>query len=290
MGLPSFTNLDLYYGDSSQFGDYQYVSIETIVNDFIASVQVGDYTENATDTGIIYHAKKGVQELYYDVAQEVIAIELELNPNYTIPIPHDYINYVRISWVDSHGKLHPMAMDKSSNLAQAYLQDESYNYLFDGEGDILRTAHTKDEGPTDTSYTVDGVDSHVAPNYYNAYPFNFNKRKVFKNGSFRINKEKGVIQFSSSLDGRTIVLEYISDGLYQKQDGDIKIHKFCEGALVAWIYFKLIERQRNVPQNEKERAWRTWSTFKRKAKNRLSPLTPEDIRQALRGNSRWIKD
>ncbi len=35
MALPNFTNLDLYYSDVSQFGEYQYSTLEEIVNNFM---------------------------------------------------------------------------------------------------------------------------------------------------------------------------------------------------------------------------------------------------------------
>ena len=288
MGLPTFTNLDVYYGDSSQYGDYQYTALPEIVNDFIMSTQDGDWHANAKDSSIIYQAKRGIQKLYFDVAQEIIAIELELNPSYTIPLPHDYINYVRISWVDQYGKLHPMAVDKSSNLSQAYLQDENYNLLFDGSGDILTGSHIQDTGQGYDN-AVDNVENYISPDYTNPHPFNLDRSRIFKNGSYRIDKTKGVIQFSSTLDGKTIVLEYISDGLYQRADNEIKVHKFCEGALMAYIYYKLIERG-PAPEREKMRAEKAWYNLRRIAKRRMSPLNKDEIRQVLKGNSRWIKD
>jgi len=287
MALHNFTDLDLYYTDDSQFGEYQYTSLEEVVSNFIFEQDNDSYVAHANRNRVALFGKKGVRELYYDVVNEIISIELDLDPSLIIALPHDYVSYVRISWVDLTGKLHPLAMDKSNNLAQAYLQDNDYNFLYDVDGDILKGSHI--QNLPENSAQPGGDNYEEGPI---AYSQNFNKdlSKNFKNGSFRIDKTQGVIQFSSIVTGRTIVLEYLSDGLYQRLDSEIKIHKFAEEALYAFIYFNLIKRKRNVPEREKNRAEADWHTQRRLAKKRISPINYDNVRQILRGSSRWIKD
>jgi len=291
MGIQRFTDLDTsYYDNEDNWGNYQYVTIKDIVNDFMFAQDEDSYASHDTITRVAYYAKRCVQELYYDIVNEIISIELDLNPTLTIALPHDYISYVRISWVDEKGHLHPLAVDNTSNLAQAYLQDHEYDYLFDDDGDILLGSHIQDTVPSasTTDYTVDGTDT---PSYRNPIPnFNLDRSKIFKNGSYRIDKERGIIQFSSAVLGKTIVLDYLSDGLYQRDDADIRIHKFAESAIASYIYHQLIDKKRNVPEREKMRAERQWFNNRRIAKRRIKPIRYEEIRQVLKGSSRWIKD
>lgn len=291
MALPNFTNLDSeYYNDSDNFGEYQYTSLEEMVNNFMYEIDDDSYIAQTDRNRVALFGKKGVRELYYDVVNEVIAIELDLNPALTIALPHDYIQYVRISWVDTAGHLHPLAVDNSLNLSQAYLQDNDYNFLYDINGDILKGSHVQNT-PENNRELVQAAqdDLEQYPNY-SPKPFNVDRSKVFKNGSFRIDKTKGEIQFSSTVDGRTIVLEYISDGLFQRLDSEIKIHKFAEEALYSFIYFNLVKRKRTVPEREKRRAEKEWYNMRRLAKKRISPINYENIRQILKGSSKWIKD
>ena len=291
MALPNFTNLDTqYYNDSANFGEYQYTSLEEIVNNFMYEQDDDSYVAQADRNRVALFGKKGVRELYYDVVNEVIAIELDLNPALTIALPHDYIQYVRISWVDTAGRLHPLAVDNSLNLSQAYLQDNDYNFLYDVNGDILKGTHVQNLPENDRGLGEGLSDELGIYPEYNPRPFNVDRSKVFKNGSFRIDKTKGEIQFSSKVDGRTIVLEYISDGLFQRLDSEIKIHKFAEEALYAYLYFNLIKRKRSVPEREKRRAEKEWYNMRRLAKKRISPINYENIRQILKGSSKWIKD
>lgn len=287
MGLPNFTNLDNYYEDSSQFGEYQYSTLEQIVNNFMLEQDDDSYVSHSDRSRVALFGKKGVRELYYDVVNEIISLELELDPSLIIALPHDYIQYVKISWVDQTGKKHPLAIDTSFNLSQAYLQDNDYNFLYDQDGDILKGSHVQN------NISNNKIISNEDAAYFSEYSkkgFNVDRSKIFKNGSFIIDKTKGVIQFSSIVTGRTIVIDYLSDGLYQRDDSKIKIHKFAEEALYSFMYFNLIKRKRSVPEREKRRAEREWFNSRRLAKKRISPVTYDNIRQALKGGSKWIKD
>jgi hypothetical protein len=292
MATRQYTNLDNYYENEDNWGNHQYVTIKDVVNNFIFAQDDDSYAFNSLRSRVAYFAKRGVQELYYDIVNEVISIELELNPTLIIALPHDFVQYVRISWVDQNGKLHPLAIDNSSNLSQAYLQDHEYDYLYDSGGDILQGSHIQDLDPTGSTidYSVDGAESYVSPYYTRNGPFNTNRSKIFKNGSYRIDKDRGIIQFSSTVMGKIIVLEYISDGLFQREDGDIRIHKFAESAMHSYIYHQLVDKKRNVPEREKMRAERQWFNNRRIAKRRIKPIRYEELRQVLKGGTRWIKD
>ena len=287
MPIRNFTNLDNYYNDDSQWGNHQYVTIKDVVNNFMFEQDDDSYVGSANRNRVVYHAKRAVQELYFDALNEVIAIEFDLSPTLIVPLPHDYVNYVRISWVDDRGKLHPLAVDNSNNLAQAYLQADTYEYLYDQDGAILQGSHTQDiDGLVDTdlnSLAADPV-STPAPN------FNTDASKVFKNGSYKIDKDRGIIQFSSTVKGRAIVLEYISDGLFQREDSDIRIHKFAEEAAYNFIYWKLISKKRNVPYNEKARAKQEFYNSRRVAKRRITPIRYEEIRQVMKSQNKMIKN
>lgn len=299
MGLPQFTNLDTYYQDVQQYGDYQYNSLRNLVANFMYSIQDEDYIAGVDVNRVVFHMKRGIQQFYFDIVNEIIRVELELNPSLQIALPHDYISFVRISWVDINtGKLHPLAVDDSLNFAQAYLQDNDYNFLYSNTGDILQGTHIQNKvggnqpfGYNDrVDYSQDGLASYVFPYYNEGGPFNTNRAKIYKNGSFTIDRGRGQIQFSSNVNGRIIVLEYISDGLYQRTDAQIKVHKFAEEALYTYVYWQLIKRRVGVPRNEKNEAKRDYYNERRLAKRRIKPIRKDDIRQVLNGSGRYIKD
>jgi len=289
MAIQSFTDLDLYYGDDSQWGQHQYTTIKDIVNNFMFAQDHDSMVKGVDRNRVVYHAKRVVQELYFDVLNEVISIEFDLNPTLIIPLPHDFVQYVRISWVDDKGKLHPLAIDNSSNLAQAYLQADNYDYLYDADGDILQGSHLQDtEG---SSLSLGSIEDTSQDNpYLHAPNYNVDRSKIFKNGSYKIDKERGIIQFSSKVADKTIVLDYISDGLFQRDDSDIRIHKFAEQAAYNYIFWKLIQFRRNVPANRIMMAEKQWWNSRRIAKRRIKPIRYEELRQVMKSQTKMIKD
>lgn len=283
-----------YYEDPNQWGNYQNITLEQIVNDFMGTGDPDDYTSTISRHQVLFQARRAIQELYFDVMHDNRAISLEIDSHLTIPVPPDYIDYIRISWVDENGLLHPMAMNVNKASAKTYLQDHAYEILFDSDGCVI----------TDSSIVASAKDSLVDGEKQRSklsegcchYAFvpNANFSNVYANGSFVIDKQSGVIQFSSNIESKSIVLEYVSDGLFLgctgKDDGQITIHKFARTAVMNFIYFESIARRRNVPANEKQRARKEYYNSRRVAKRRLNGMKIAEILQAFRGESKWIKN
>ncbi len=283
MPTRNYTDLDLHYADDDQWGQHQYVTIKEIVNNFMMQQGDDSYLGHVSRTKVVFNAKRAVQELYYDVLNEVVAIELDLTPALIIALPHDYVSYVRISWVDSKGRLHPLSVDNSSNLAQNYLQDNNFEYLYDDVGDILQGSHTQD-------IDVTRAEAAQVAELTSGFSPNIDASKIFKNGSYKIDKDRGIIQFSSTVTGRTIVLEYISDGLFQREDGDIRVHKFAEEAVYNYMFWKLCMYNRNIPMNTKQVARQEFYNTRRIAKRRITPIRFEEIRQVMKSQNKNIKN
>tara|TARA_R100001594_G_scaffold116820_2_gene151911 strand:- start:3137 stop:4579 length:1443 start_codon:yes stop_codon:yes gene_type:complete len=130
------------------------------------------------------------------------------------------------------------------------------------------------------------------------------------NGSFYMDEKTGKIHFSSNVSGKTVVLDYISDGLYTEPyelefdyaggTGKIKevmprvyraplIHKFAEEAIYKWIAYSIVSGRANVPPVIVQRLRQERFAETRKAKLRLSNIKLEELTQILRGKSKWIK-
>ena len=106
------------------------------------------------------------------------------------------------------------------------------------------------------------------------------------NGSFYIDNLRGLINFSSNISGKTVILDYISDSL--GTDGEMQVHKFAEEAMYRWILHAVaagrIQTQQLVPRLKKEKI-----AAIRQAKLRLSNIKLEELTQILRGKSKHIK-
>ena len=107
------------------------------------------------------------------------------------------------------------------------------------------------------------------------------------NGSFYMDPNTGKIHFSSNLSGKTIVLDYISDGL--GTDDEMQVHKFAEEAMYKSIAYSIMSTRANVPPSQVNRFRRERFAAVRTAKIRLSNIKLEELTQVLRGKSKHIK-
>ena len=107
------------------------------------------------------------------------------------------------------------------------------------------------------------------------------------NGSFYIDDLRGLINFSSSVSGKTIILDYISDGLGTNKE--MKVHKLAEDAMYKHILCDLMSTRMNVPEYAIRRYKKDKFAAVRKAKLRLSNIKLEEITQIFRGKSKHIK-
>ena len=107
------------------------------------------------------------------------------------------------------------------------------------------------------------------------------------NGSYYIDNEIGLIHFSSSISGKTVVLDYVSDSL--GTDKEMKVHKFAEQAMYMCIAYAVLSTRANVQEYVVQRFKKDKRAAVRQAKLRLSNLKLEELTQILRGKSKQIK-
>lgn len=297
--------IDYYEDINENWGGYQYVTIKDVVNRFMLTY-VGDDRILPSSTKryqVIYHAKRALQELNYDALKEIKAMELELGDSLQITLPIDYVNYVRVSYVDQNGRFHPIMQNNDTTIITAsYLQDNKYKILFDqagypleGESVTFTNAKNSDIGNVNTydiaeawlsdSSTISGDVG--GPNYGGAN-YGLDASKANKNGTFNIDKKNGLIQFSSDLKSRIIVLEYISDGLEYSDESEIEVHKMAEACLINYIAWQMLHTKYNVQEYVVNRFRKEYFSQLNNTKLRMADIDGEKIIQILKGRRTWL--
>ena len=92
-----------YYNTSNlkSYGNYQFVSLDQIINQFIiAYVGEDNIIPKVKRTTVQFHAMRALQELSFDTLKSVKSIEVEVPPTLSLPLPQDYVNYVKFAWTD----------------------------------------------------------------------------------------------------------------------------------------------------------------------------------------------
>tara|TARA_R110000822_G_scaffold72497_2_gene174166 strand:- start:1 stop:882 length:882 start_codon:yes stop_codon:yes gene_type:complete len=270
-------------------GSYQYVTLADVINNF-ELMYVGDdkLINNINRDIVLFHAKRGLQEANFDILKEIKGIEIDLSETLTLILPEDYVKYVRVSWVDKAGNFRPMVMNDDTKIAEAYLQDNNYNILFDESGNVLKAADNSYDQTNLSSYSI-SKDSGVEPSELIGARFGLNTAKANSNGWFTVDKANGVMKFDSKVGTRTIVLEYISDGLESSDPTRVRVHKFAEEALYTYIEWMILNSKMGIQEYIVKRKRKDYDVARRKAKMRLNGITFDDIMQAMRGKDKRIK-
>lgn len=291
-----------YYSDPNNNGEYQYVSLSDLVNNFML-MYVGDDKLIGTVNryNVLFHAKRAIQELNYDAAKEVKVLELFVGQDLKLILPPDYVNYARIS-MESDGVLYTLHENISVNYAQAYLKDSSGNLLYDLNGSVLTGTSDLDfariSGYPQSLYVgscwANGhLGWYVDGSWYFSYglggAFGLNSELANINPTFRIDKSSGVINFSSGMGDRLVVIEYISDGLENGDDDAVKVNKLAEDFLYSYMKWAILNNRVGVQEYIVRRAREEKSAMLRNAKIRLSNIKAGRILMVLRNQGNWIK-
>jgi len=290
--------------EDANWGSYQYVSLEDIVNNFLLMYQ-GNHSliNNEPRYKILFHAKRGIQELNYDAFKETKVLQLDICDTLRFVLPSDYVNWIRVSLWDN-GALYPLTENIQAMSSNAYLQDNNCKILFDIDGNILRPQYSQlDKARFDktTQSIYLNADSpfnglsgwNIEGDWYFEWNigsrFGLNTETANQNPTFRVDQKAGVINFSSGMAGKSCVLEYVSDGMENGDNSKITVNKLFEDYIYAYIEYAILRSKFGVQEYIVRRAQNQKSALLRNAKIRLSNIHPGRLLMNLRGQAKWIK-
>ena len=284
-----------------KLGDYRYIKLTDIVNNFMYGyVGDGKVLNKTKRSDILFHVKRGIQEFAYDVSRVEKIQEVDVPLDLTLPMPQDYVSYIMLSWVDTGGLEHPIfPASFTSRASESVAQDADGNYLFTGQGDTLTTTPSsiqtkfKDFDNNVLSGNLKNDDYYLYTHYLAARSYNRGSRFGLDpalanfNGVFVVDEANGQFGFSSDLAERTITIKYISDGL--ATDDEMKISKLAEDALYKYVYHAILSTKLGVPEYQVQRAKKDRRAAMRNAKLRLSNINLHEMTNIMKGKSKHIK-
>ncbi len=290
--------------ENANWGSYQFISLEDIVNNFLLMYS-GNHSlvNNEERYKIIFHAKRAIQELNYDAFKEVKVLELTVAENLRFILPSDYVNWVRISMYKD-GWLRPLTENIQTLSSNAYLQDHKGNILFDQNGNILEPQYSNIDFDRLTRskksiYLNQGnpFNGMAGWNYNGNWYFDctvnnhfgLNTETANFNPTFNIDKKAGVINFDSSMTGESCILEYVSDGMEGGDDSLITVNKLFEKYIYAYITYEILNSKLGVQEYIVARARKEKTALFRNAKIRISNIHPGRLLMNLRGMDKIIK-
>jgi len=273
---------------NENWGTYQYMLLEDIVNNFLLTYVGDDKVINKIDRNeVIFHAKRGLQEVHYDALREIVGYEVDVPETLKTPLPHDFVSLVKVGFVGSDGVVHPIMQNFDASSPIAYLQDntQTADILVDANGNALTGTPV-----IETNWKDNEPGNLQAPDkYLLGKRFGMDTKSGNFNGMYHIDKNQGFVMFNSTLAGSTIVIEYVSDGMYSLADNEIKVHKLAEQFMYDYLQSQILSAKYNVQEYIVRRVKKQASASLRNLKIRLNSIKLHELTQILRGRDKWIK-
>jgi len=285
------------------WGSYQYVTLKDIVNNF-ELMYAGNHEliNNENRFKILFHAKRGIQELNYDAFKEIKSLELQVYDDLRFVLPADYVNWVKL-YLLKDNVLRELTENIQVQSAVSYIQSATASFTYDGDGNATEVDSTLDterkNGSLRSIYLNDEIDEDVNPNVYNydsdiynyriGARYGLNTETANINPTFTIDKKSGVINFDSTMANQQCVLQYISDGMENGDDSKISVNKLFEDYIYAYIQYAILNSKFGVQEYIVNRARKNKQALLRNAKIRLSNIHPSRLLMNLRGEDKWLK-
>ena len=287
----------------SNWGSYQYVSLDNIMTNFELMYD-GNHSlvNNENRYKILFHAKRAIQELNYDAFKEIKALELTVYDDLRFVLPSDYVNWVKL-YLFQGNTLRELTENIQVQSAIQYLQNSTAVFGYDGDNNVGTIESTLDKSRADGSLNSiylnqnNEVDENgncidCDGDIYNSRigaRYGLNTETANINPTFTIDKKAGVINFDSTMANRQCVLQYISDGMENGDDSQISVNKLFEDYIYAYIQYALLNSKFGVQEYIVNRARKNKQALLRNAKIRLSNIHPSRLLMNMRGEDKWIK-
>jgi len=171
-----------------------YTSIDEVVNDFQLTIDDTSYDKDAQIYQLRLLALQGLRELKFDAEQEVkTATMLVDSTTLQVTLPNDYVKLFRIGYRSSFEDGFVSLGYKSDLTLDASISAEVGSDNYDENNPYYHVDIGRKFGVGGGNNTL---------------------------GYYRINRDDNTINFSSDLAGKTVFMEYISDGISNIQPVD----------------------------------------------------------------------
>ena len=146
MGLLNVSQQNYYSGNNH--GNYQFTSLDNVITQFmIAYVGEGKIISKVKRSDVAFHAQRALAELSFDTFKSCKAQEITVPATLQMILPQDYVNYTKVSWVDSAGIKHLLYPTSKTSNPKPLLQEDN--------GDIITNSFKAVGALTSGSDTVE---------------------------------------------------------------------------------------------------------------------------------------
>ena len=153
-----------FSGDES-YGGYQFTSLDDIITNFMV-VYVGEnkIIPKAKRLDVAFHAQRAMQELSFDTFNSVKAFEYVVPATLKMPLPQDYVNYTKVSWVDSAGIKRIIYPTSKTSNAESFQQNSDGTFVFE-DNTYSRANFIEAQNVGNSDYIEYGITASIGISY-----------------------------------------------------------------------------------------------------------------------------
>ena len=146
-------NANNYY-QGNDHGDYQFVSLQDIIQQFCL-MYVGEdkLIPKIKKIDVGFYAQRALQELSFDTFKSIKSQQIDVPNSLIMTLPMDYVSYTKISSVDSAGIKHPLYPTKHTSNPFQIKQNEDNSYYFGIQGAFLEETNIVKNNQFDDPFT-----------------------------------------------------------------------------------------------------------------------------------------
>ena len=215
-----------------------------------------------------HFAIAGYREFHWDLAQEIKTAKLELTAWKACQLPIDYVDWVKIGYVNSAGAIVLFTHDDRIPI---HHDDE------DGYPESITSTETLPEPSTTTSeqqlplWDSGGLFGLVA--------------KSNGAGYYKFNPQRREIQFAPSIKSDTVVyLEYISDGVNPCEKTVVNL--MAAKLIQLYIHWQRVKFAKSSNLGQIAMAKKDYEVEYNRVQDRLNKITVEDVLECARNGYR----
>lgn len=291
-----------YYESESNWGKYQYISLDEIMDIFrIQYVNNLSVLSKVDDRVILLHAKRAIQDINLHINKNIKSIQMDVGDSCILVPPQDFVNLVRLS-LFMNGKQIRLILDTNIKYATEILQDNEYYPLFDKDGNLLSPENSGLD-----KFRLNLEDSQITESlcpynnefgyYYGGYWYFSSARylyvdpsKAFYAPRYNFDYDRNVFVFDHRLKGKSVIIEYKSDGLFKNDEQNILVHKDAEDYIYKYLLYNIARARVDIPQSRIYEFKKDMSYARTNTTMMLDTrLNYENLISVLQLQKRWIK-
>lgn len=245
----------------------QWCNVDEVINQYIDEAEL----PNHKFFKLWQIAYRGIQELGLDFFAQIKSVKLPIEPNYTVQLPSDFLNYTKVGILNGRGEVIPLSYNNKLTLY--------------GQFSANRLEKTQDN----TVWNWYSWDTPVWFNFWNGFSFNpifgIPSGAPFV-GSFKIDNNTGVILLNETFQFDYIILEYVANPTLGE---NIRLPiQFREAliAYLAWIDIRSLPTTRRGSLGDKRDRRHEFYNQRRLAWARYRPLNLNEVYEFQLQNQR----